>query len=90
MEGKMKSWDFYNEMPLNDQYFQKEVDLFKVPQSPMVCLYHKESEQKKHRTTKAVDEDLYKIPPEFLYQKPKKRMVVSDFWKRCLGLSCIP
>lgn len=32
----------------------------------------KESEQKKHRTTKAVDEDLYKIPPEFLYQKPKK------------------
>ncbi|CAL9120335.1 unnamed protein product [Musa acuminata var. zebrina] len=27
---------------------------------------------RRHRAPKAVDEDLYKIPPELLYQKPKR------------------
>lgn len=31
-----------------------------------------EKKKHQHRTSKAVDEDLYKIPPELLYKKPKK------------------
>ncbi|CAA6659842.1 unnamed protein product [Spirodela intermedia] len=43
---------------------------------------------RQHRAAKAVDEDLYKIPPELLYRKQRKP-VVCDFLSRCLGLNCI-
>ncbi|KAJ6849442.1 uncharacterized protein M6B38_270650 [Iris pallida] len=38
---------------------------------------------------KAVDEDLYKIPPELLHQKPKKKRLLRNLWSGCLGLNCI-
>ncbi|CAL9122308.1 unnamed protein product [Musa textilis] len=41
------------------------------------------------RAPKAVDEDLYKIPPELLCQKPKRKKVVRSLWSGCLGLNCI-
>ncbi|CAL9138778.1 unnamed protein product [Musa acuminata var. zebrina] len=49
------------------------------------------SQRRPGRAPKAVDEDLYKIPPELLYQKPKrvqKRFLRSP-WPACLGLSCV-
>ncbi|MQL95308.1 hypothetical protein Taro_027974 [Colocasia esculenta] len=47
--------------------------------------------QQPSRKPKAVDEDLYKIPPELLYQRPKrKKTLMSEFLSRCLGLNCIP
>ncbi|KMZ68907.1 hypothetical protein ZOSMA_226G00080 [Zostera marina] len=47
-----------------------------------------EGEKRKKRAPKAVDEDLYKIPPEFLNKqsKRKNRMTAGGFWKGCLGL----
>ncbi|CAA7405016.1 unnamed protein product [Spirodela intermedia] len=42
------------------------------------------------RPPKAVDEDLYKIPPELLRRKlGKKKILNGDFWSRCLGLNCV-
>lgn len=38
---------------------------------------------------KAVDEDLYKIPPELLYQKPKRKKLLRNLLSGCLGLNCI-
>ncbi|KAH0467065.1 hypothetical protein IEQ34_004303 [Dendrobium chrysotoxum] len=38
---------------------------------------------------KAVDEDLYKIPPELLCQKPKKKRLLRNLFSECLGLNCI-
>ncbi|KAH0434637.1 hypothetical protein IEQ34_026786 [Dendrobium chrysotoxum] len=38
---------------------------------------------------KAVDEDLYKIPPELLYQKPKRKRFLRHLFSGCLGLNCI-
>ncbi|KAM0935799.1 hypothetical protein DsansV1_C27g0196671 [Dioscorea sansibarensis] len=45
---------------------------------------------KRSRAPKAVDEDLYKIPPELLYKKPKRKRIGRSFWSGCLGISCIP
>ncbi|KAF9610672.1 hypothetical protein IFM89_023928 [Coptis chinensis] len=39
------------------------------------------------RAPKAVDEDLYKIPPELLYSYPKKKRTFG-FFLRCLVPSC--
>ncbi|XP_038973502.1 uncharacterized protein LOC103695748 isoform X2 [Phoenix dactylifera] len=44
---------------------------------------------RKSRAPKAVDEDLYKIPPELLYQKPKRKRMLRSLWSGCLGLDCI-
>ncbi|KAI0492711.1 hypothetical protein KFK09_026987 [Dendrobium nobile] len=43
------------------------------------------------RAPMAVDEDLYKIPPELLYQKPDKRQRVlrNLLWGCMAGLNCI-
>ncbi|XP_039133904.1 uncharacterized protein LOC120270898 [Dioscorea cayenensis subsp. rotundata] len=46
--------------------------------------------QRRHRIPMAVDEDLYEIPPELLYQKSNRRRCVRSFWLGCLGLNCIP
>ncbi|BAF28130.1 uncharacterized protein [Oryza sativa Japonica Group] len=37
---------------------------------------------------KAVDRDLYEIPPDMLCNKPRKR-VTRSLWMGCLGLSCV-
>ncbi|PKA57757.1 hypothetical protein AXF42_Ash015134 [Apostasia shenzhenica] len=42
------------------------------------------------RVPKAVDEDLYKIPQELLYQKPKRKRLLRNLVAGCLGLNCIP
>ncbi|KAJ8464288.1 hypothetical protein OPV22_026840 [Ensete ventricosum] len=49
------------------------------------------SQRRPGRAPKAVDEDLYKIPPELLYQKPKKvqKRFLRSPWPACLGLSCV-
>ncbi|XP_078156268.1 uncharacterized protein LOC144552044 isoform X1 [Carex rostrata] len=41
------------------------------------------------RSPKAVDEDLYKIPPEFLPQKPKLKRLIGSMWTWCMCISCI-
>ncbi|KAH7690479.1 Biotin carboxylase protein [Dioscorea alata] len=46
---------------------------------------------KRVKHPKAVDEDLYKIPPELLYKKqPKTKKIGRSFWFGCLGISCVP
>lgn len=47
-----------------------------------------EEEPRRTRAPKAVDEDLYKIPPELLHEKPKRSKMLG-FLSRCLVLSCI-
>ncbi|KAG0462627.1 hypothetical protein HPP92_021103 [Vanilla planifolia] len=37
---------------------------------------------------RAVDEDLYKIPPEFLRQKPKKKTLLRKLFSGCLCINC--
>ncbi|PKA60920.1 hypothetical protein AXF42_Ash006555 [Apostasia shenzhenica] len=37
----------------------------------------------------AMDEDLYKIPPELLHRIPKRRRMRRSIWSACLGLNCI-
>ncbi|KAF0904626.1 hypothetical protein E2562_035925 [Oryza meyeriana var. granulata] len=45
---------------------------------------------KRKLATKAVDEDLYKVPQPLVYQKPRKeRKVVWSLWIGCLGLDCM-
>ncbi|WOL04176.1 hypothetical protein Cni_G12897 [Canna indica] len=42
------------------------------------------------RGRKAVDEDLYQIPPELIYQKPKRKRMLGILWSGgCLGLNCV-
>ncbi|KAH7670532.1 hypothetical protein IHE45_10G033400 [Dioscorea alata] len=53
------------------------------------------SEKKKEPSThlnapKAVDEDLYKIPPELLHKKSKHKRLQISSWVGCLGMSCMP
>ncbi|XP_008800983.2 uncharacterized protein LOC103715205 [Phoenix dactylifera] len=45
--------------------------------------------EKERKKPEAVDEDLYKIPPELLYQAPKKKKLLWNLWARCLGLNCV-
>ncbi|KAK8923810.1 hypothetical protein KSP39_PZI019338 [Platanthera zijinensis] len=40
------------------------------------------------RAPMAVDEDLYKIPPELLYQKPKTKRMLKNLISGCMGLNC--
>nr|CAD1820297.1 unnamed protein product [Ananas comosus var. bracteatus] len=47
------------------------------------------SPRKPPRAPKAVDEDLYKIPPEFLYEKPRRKKLLRNLWSGCLGLNCV-
>ncbi|XP_078435115.1 uncharacterized protein LOC144706093 [Wolffia australiana] len=44
---------------------------------------------RRQRAAKAVDEDLYKIPPEFLRRKQKKKPMRCEFLSSCLGFNCI-
>ncbi|CAL9058309.1 unnamed protein product, partial [Musa banksii] len=44
---------------------------------------------RRHRAPKAVDEDLYKIPPELLYQKPKRKRSLKKLWSGCMGLNSV-
>ncbi|KAL6840861.1 hypothetical protein ACP4OV_029387 [Aristida adscensionis] len=45
------------------------------------------------KVVKAVDEDLYEIPPDMLCNKPRHKKKVTtakkSLWMGCLGLSCI-
>uniref|UniRef100_A0ACD5T8Y9 Uncharacterized protein n=1 Tax=Avena sativa TaxID=4498 RepID=A0ACD5T8Y9_AVESA len=41
------------------------------------------------RAVKAVDEDLYVIPPDMLCHKPRKGLAKSLWIGGCLGLSCV-
>ncbi|KAF5179356.1 hypothetical protein FRX31_031054 [Thalictrum thalictroides] len=46
------------------------------------------STQQVYVAPKAIDEDLYKIPPELLYTHPKKRKTFGGFFSRCLMPVC--
>ncbi|KAJ0971909.1 hypothetical protein J5N97_019868 [Dioscorea zingiberensis] len=35
------------------------------------------------------EKDLYRISPELMYQKTKRKRVAKSFWFGCLGLNCI-
>ncbi|TVU25651.1 hypothetical protein EJB05_28155 [Eragrostis curvula] len=41
------------------------------------------------RVVKAVDQDLYEIPPDMLCHKPRKKLTRRSVWLGCLGLSCV-
>ncbi|KAK8938053.1 hypothetical protein KSP40_PGU008805 [Platanthera guangdongensis] len=45
---------------------------------------------RRRRAPKAVDEDLYTIPKELLFQKPKTKRLLRTLISGCLGLSCVP
>ncbi|WOL03694.1 hypothetical protein Cni_G12414 [Canna indica] len=48
--------------------------------------------EEKVRKAKAVDEDLYKIPPELLYQMPNKKKMKKNknmLWTFCAGCLCL-
>ncbi|XP_074586742.1 uncharacterized protein LOC141842435 [Curcuma longa] len=47
------------------------------------------AERMPRRAPKAVDEDLYKIPPELLCRKPKRWTQNWSLWRPCLGLNCV-
>ncbi|XP_042408673.1 uncharacterized protein LOC121998023 isoform X1 [Zingiber officinale] len=47
------------------------------------------TERMPRRAPKAVDEDLYKIPPELICRKPKRWTQNWRLWPPCLGLSCV-
>ncbi|KAG0495753.1 hypothetical protein HPP92_000444 [Vanilla planifolia] len=77
-----RQWEYYC-------YFEKaEEDLFRVPRVDFVQSQRKKK-QGRNRVHKAMDEDLYKIPPELLYRSPKKRRLLRSLWSGCLGLDCI-
>uniref|UniRef100_A0A1D1Y9D2 RPM1-interacting protein 4 n=1 Tax=Anthurium amnicola TaxID=1678845 RepID=A0A1D1Y9D2_9ARAE len=85
------------EKQLKQQRKQRQVREEQTPQQPKkqgrVCDCDVTTRQptRRPRAPKAVDEDLYKIPPELLYQKPRrKKTLMSEFLSRCLGLNCIP
>ncbi|XP_042411588.1 uncharacterized protein LOC122001075 isoform X2 [Zingiber officinale] len=40
------------------------------------------------RAPMAVDEDLYKIPPELLQEKPRRKRMLKSLWTSCLRLNC--
>ncbi|XP_074577913.1 uncharacterized protein LOC141834487 [Curcuma longa] len=40
------------------------------------------------RVPMAVDEDLYKIPPELLHKKPRRIRMLKSWWTSCLRLNC--
>ncbi|ONK72534.1 uncharacterized protein A4U43_C04F20410 [Asparagus officinalis] len=83
----------------------QDVDLFNVQAfaEPASCYNHNHQgkEEKNHRKKKgrmcyastkkpkAVDEDLYKIPPELLYRTPKRKRMLRNYFSGCLGLNCI-
>ncbi|WOL01630.1 hypothetical protein Cni_G10347 [Canna indica] len=48
-----------------------------------------QSAARRPRAPKAVDEDLYKIPPELLYQKPKRKKLLKNLWSGCMGLNSV-
>ncbi|KAL6643456.1 hypothetical protein ACP70R_018222 [Stipagrostis hirtigluma subsp. patula] len=41
------------------------------------------------RVVRAVDEDLYTVPPDLLRTKPKGRKKVRSLWMGCVGLNCV-
>lgn len=43
---------------------------------------------RRRRSPTAVDEDLYKIPPELFCQTPKRKRLVRKLLSRCMGLNC--
>ncbi|XP_066335619.1 uncharacterized protein [Miscanthus floridulus] len=38
---------------------------------------------------KAMDQDLYHIPPDMLCHEPRKRLTRRSLWIGCLGLDCV-
>ncbi|KAG0529905.1 hypothetical protein BDA96_05G137700 [Sorghum bicolor] len=38
---------------------------------------------------KAMDQDLYHIPPDMLCHEPRKRVTRRSLWMGCLGLDCV-
>ncbi|XP_039126124.1 uncharacterized protein LOC120262128 [Dioscorea cayenensis subsp. rotundata] len=79
-------WNSCDELPeLYFEFFGEDGESFNVARN-------QKSEQKPKRVlkvSKAVDEDLYKIPPELFYQKSHKKRFLRSFWFGCLGLNCI-
>ncbi|KAJ0988958.1 hypothetical protein J5N97_007314 [Dioscorea zingiberensis] len=54
-----------------------------------VCDVIPQTPPKRAKTPKAVDEDLYKIPPELLHQKPKRKRVLGSLFLGCIGINCV-
>ncbi|KAK8943296.1 hypothetical protein KSP40_PGU022766 [Platanthera guangdongensis] len=44
---------------------------------------------RRRRSPTAVDEDLYKIPPELFCQTPKEKRLVRKLLSGCMGLNCV-
>ncbi|XP_064966843.1 uncharacterized protein LOC103988279 isoform X2 [Musa acuminata AAA Group] len=64
----------------------------KVKKGGCIGREKEELQKKQGRATapKAVDEDLYKIPPELLHhQKPKRARMFKNLWSGCMGLDSV-
>ncbi|XP_042431068.1 uncharacterized protein LOC122017501 [Zingiber officinale] len=88
------SWNFYEEKHVDGfvqaQFFVEDgEELFEVLRSYKHLPQERKKEEKKKNKPRAVDDDLYKIPPELLCQIPKKRNLLKNFWAGCLCLSCM-
>ncbi|CAD6256978.1 unnamed protein product [Miscanthus lutarioriparius] len=42
-----------------------------------------------YEAVKAIDQDLYHIPPDMLCHDPRKRLRRRSLWMGCLGLNCV-
>ncbi|XP_074569581.1 uncharacterized protein LOC141826233 [Curcuma longa] len=91
------SWNFYEEKHVDGfvraHFFLEDgEELFEVLRSYKHQSQERkrgEEKKKKKKKPRAVDDDLYKIPPELLCQIPKKRNLLKNFWAGCLCLSCM-
>ncbi|XP_065046116.1 uncharacterized protein LOC135677674 [Musa acuminata AAA Group] len=64
----------------------------KVKKGGCIGREKEELQKKQGRATapKAVDEDLYKIPPELLHhKKPKRARMFKNLWSGCMGLDSV-
>ncbi|KAJ3671940.1 hypothetical protein LUZ60_008019 [Juncus effusus] len=95
-------WNYYNELPIT-QYFDSAMqagDLFYVSSPVKPTFNYNQSKIKQGKgcvekqkmqvvAIKPVDADLYKISPELLYQKPRRRSFLRGLLTGCLCLNCV-
>ncbi|KAJ8465762.1 hypothetical protein OPV22_028314 [Ensete ventricosum] len=87
-------WDRWDDQrmsvrPAHHQHHQRKVKRGGEKQGRRVCDVAAQTTARGGRAPKAVDEDLYKIPPELLHQKPERKMLLWSLVSGCMGLNCI-
>ncbi|CAL9079363.1 unnamed protein product [Musa textilis] len=91
-------WDYWDDLRMSvrpayhphHQHHQRKVNRGgeKQRKQGWVCDVAAQTTARGGRAPKAVDEDLYKIPPELLHQKPERKMLLRSLVSGCMGLNC--